>query len=82
MNILDHEIVRHCRANADHNEFNLLKGNYYIVAGEYCDLISEEKRAILCDLWGKRRDVSKDFLNSFENVSYRFHKKLKAEAGF
>ena len=82
MKIRDEEIVRHCRANIDHNEFNLLKGNYYIVAGEYCDLISEEKRVILGELWGKRRDVPKDLLDSFENISYRYHKKLKAEAGF
>ena len=79
MKIQDHEIIRSCRCHT--TQLGVLDGCYYVVLGEYKDLISEEKRVIV-HAGGTRQDYPKEVFDSFENISYRFHKKLKAEAGF
>lgn len=79
MKLQDSEIIRSCRCREA--RLGLFEGCYYVVLGEYKDLISEEKRVIVHSNNG-RQDYPKEVFDSFENISYRFHKKLKTEAGF
>lgn len=82
MAIKDSETVRSCRANITDSQYGIREGNYYIVSGEYKDLLTERSRVIVVNDSGFREDAPKDLFDSFENISYRFHRKLKTEAGF
>jgi hypothetical protein len=67
------DVVRICR--------NSITGEYYLVRGECKDLFDEHDYVVI------RRDnkdvyCRKHLFDSFENVSYRFFKKLNKEAGF
>lgn len=67
------DVVRICR--------NSITGQYYLVRGECKDLFDEYDCVVI------RRDnkdeyVRKHLFDSFENVSYRFFKKLNKEDGF
>lgn len=78
----DDEIVRSCRANTTDSKVGIRYGCYYLVAGEYADLLTEEKRIVFRNDAGERQDAPKSMFDSFENISYRFHRRLKMEAGF
>ena len=66
-------IVRICRNN--------ITGQYYLVRGECKDLFDEQDYVVIVRD-GQDHYVRKHLFDSFENVSYRFFKKLNKEAGF
>lgn len=82
MKIKDDEIVRSCRANITDSQYGIREGCYYIVRGQYKDLFTENEKVVFINDHGFSEDGPKSMFDSFENINYRFHRKLKTEAGF